>query len=895
MNPHEFQEQNSGLGRNIHGHFPLEVSGGGVVNIPDGFPDETCSRAADCGNGKRESGISEWTGVGQVESKTAKNDRFLGSRRKGSIQHRNVHGGGLFESSPLSNLGRPPVASILTRIGGGKAAMRGLAIILLLASLLMPVGVAAGEILRIDLSQPRPAVIKGHLGLGTTRNPDGRTIDADSRSLTLDGKPWTPVSGEFHFSRYPRTEWRDELLKMKAGGLDIVATYVFWIYHEERPGEWDWSGQRSLRDFVAICREVGLKVIVRLGPWSHGEVRNGGFPDWVQSRAPHKRRNRDPDFMALTGRLYARIAEQLAGQLWKDGGPVIGVQLDNECEDIPYLFALKRLARKHGFDVPFYTMTGWNGVAAPKRGLMPLFEAYADGYWTDDETKYKAQYFFSPSPIAGDIAAPGRFYKETMEQISRSLARFPYACCEMAGGMASAYDRRVAATPADCAAIATVKLGCGNNLPGYYMYHGGINPDGKYSILNEGSGVDDYYQLPVKDYDYMAPLGACGQVREHYHSLRMLHMFLKDWGADLALMPPFFPHNQPGHPNDTQTLRWCVRSNGSSGFLFFNNHLRFERMPPKEGVQFALNLKGGECLLPSAPITIPSGAYGMWPVHMDCAGVDLVYATAQPLCRLDDEAAHWFFFSAIDGIEPEFMIGGKEAPERIQNITPGKRIAFSRVAPDQSTVHFVVLPPDRARRLWKIPVAGRMRAVLSEGALLPDGDSRLRVETLGSASASVAVLPPVRSALWDGAKASAVQDGVFQSFMAPNPPLPVIDVGVEAIRPPREQALDKLPDPVREKSWESAGVWRLRLPADPSSQNRLLRIRYSGDVARVYAAGKLVTDQFYNGTPLDVALWRLPPGPWAGPEIHILPPARFVGASLMPRTRWTLDWEDGPQ
>ena len=691
----------------------------------------------------------------------------------------------------------------------------------------------------------------------------------------------------------PRAEWRDELLKMKAGGVDIVATYVFWIHHEERPGEWDWSGQRSLRDFVELCREVGLKVFVRLGPYSHGEVRNGGLPEWVQARNHRKRRNRDPGFMALTGQLYAQIAGQLAGQLWKDGGPVIGVQLDNECEDIPYLFALKRLARRYGIDVPFYTMTGWNGVAVPPKGLMPLFEAYADGYWTDDETKYKAQYFFSPSRIAGDIAAPGRFYRETMMQISRNLARFPYACCEMAGGMSSSVDRRIAATPADCAAIATVKLGCGNNMPGYYMYHGGINPDGKYSTLNEGSGADDYYQLPVKDYDYGAPVGACGQVREHYHLLRMQHLFLKDWGAGLALMSPYFPDKQPGHLNDTQTLRWCVRSKGSSGFLFFNNHLRFEKLPPKEGVQFKLRLKDGECLLPGSPITIPSGAYGMWPVHMDCSGVRLIYATAQPICKLDDGTAHWFFFSAIDGIEPEFMIGEKDSRECVRNITPGKEIAFSRIAPDGSPVHFVVLPPEQAHQLWKVPITGRLRAVLSEGALLPDGDSRTRVETLGDTSASIAVLPAVRSVVMDGIKALPVRDGVFQRFEPPVVPPRTVDIALEPIRPPWEIAPDQPPDPTREESWDSAGVWRLKIPAGVSLQDRLLRIRYTGNVARVYAGGKLITDHFFNGTPLDVALRRIPPDQWATLEIHILQPSQPVTATLIPRTQCVVDWEDG--
>ena len=71
--------------------------------------------------------------------------------------------------------------------------------------------------------------------------------------LTCDGKPILPVMGEFHFSRYPKEEWEQALLNMKRGGVEIVATYVFWIHHEEAKGEWNFEGNRSLRDFLACC------------------------------------------------------------------------------------------------------------------------------------------------------------------------------------------------------------------------------------------------------------------------------------------------------------------------------------------------------------------------------------------------------------------------------------------------------------------------------------------------------------------------------------------------------------------------------------------------------------------------------------------------------------------
>src|SRR4029077_1999109 len=131
-----------------------------------------------------------------------------------------------------------------------------------------PHATAAGP-LTVAVPAPAPPNAEG-FNMGQSRRPDGATLTFDSQSFLLDGKRWTPVMGEFHYARYPETEWRDELLKMKAGGIDIVATYVFWIYHEEVEGEFDWSGRRDLRHFVQLCGDLGLKVMVRCGPWCHG-------------------------------------------------------------------------------------------------------------------------------------------------------------------------------------------------------------------------------------------------------------------------------------------------------------------------------------------------------------------------------------------------------------------------------------------------------------------------------------------------------------------------------------------------------------------------------------------------------------------------------------------------
>src|SRR5580658_5806122 len=93
--------------------------------------------------------------------------------------------------------------------------------------------------------------------LGASLSPDGHIITANSSYLIRDGQPWFPVMGEFHYARFAPSQWRTELLKMKAGGIDIVSTYVFWIHHEEIQGQWDWSGRRDLRAFVTLAGQLG--------------------------------------------------------------------------------------------------------------------------------------------------------------------------------------------------------------------------------------------------------------------------------------------------------------------------------------------------------------------------------------------------------------------------------------------------------------------------------------------------------------------------------------------------------------------------------------------------------------------------------------------------------------
>ena len=175
--------------------------------------------------------------------------------------------------------------------------------------------------------KPKPPTGK-HLRMGGS-SPDGTVIAVNNRYLLKNNQPWLPIMGELHFSRYPRQYWEESLLKMKAAGISIIASYFFWIHHEEIEGKWNWSGDCAYREFVKLCAKHHLFVFPRIGPWAHGECRNGGFPDWLLKKCPEARTNQ-PLYLEYVEKFYRQIFYQIEGLLFKDGGPIIGIQLENE-------------------------------------------------------------------------------------------------------------------------------------------------------------------------------------------------------------------------------------------------------------------------------------------------------------------------------------------------------------------------------------------------------------------------------------------------------------------------------------------------------------------------------------------------------------------------------------
>jgi hypothetical protein len=647
--------------------------------------------------------------------------------------------------------------------------------------------------------------------LTTLAQDFGKPVTWDKHSLIIDGHRVCPVMGEVHYSRIPADEWPSEIRKMKDGGVTIIATYVFWNHIEEQEGIFRWDGQRSLRRFLELCKQEQIPVVLRLGPFCHGEVRNGGIPDWMFTKGC-RLREQNPTFMHHAEQLYRQIFTQVQGLQWKDGGPVIAAQFDNEYRGRgEYLMALKQTALNAGFDLPFYTRTGWPELRTPVPfgEMLPLYGDYADGFWDKEITEGAGNYYkaFNFKGFRSSTAIGTDLLGQQDAKINTGDEQYPYFTCELGGGMATAYHRRPYVYPEDAYSMALVKLGSGSNLLGYYMYHGGTNPEGVLNTLNEcqtspGTANND---LPLCTYDFQAPLGEFGQTYPQYYMLRPLHLFMRDWGEMLAPMEASFPAPQDLKRGEDTQLRWAVRSIDSkqasqssiadkrSGFIFINNYERFVQLSAKKNVELEA------CGVKLPRLTIPSGCMAIFPVNVD----GIRYATAQLVARRGDKT----YLMQIPGIPTTIsMANGK----LLKNVKPYGT---------------------------QKPVYGNLYLLTRQQAeVLELEDDALRTAQPATAPAEVKV-----SKLKEAGPLRTIKAGKARVAEAPS-----------------------------EQEWQQAAVYSLDLTAVVHRSEALLSIEYRGDCARLYADGKLVADNFQYGRPFLFGLWRLP-AECRELQLHILP------------------------
>ncbi len=338
----------------------------------------------------------------------------------------------------------------------------------------------------------------------TTQTTPAHSFEIRDGNFWADGKPIQIHSGEMHYARIPKPYWRQRLQMMKAMGLNAVATYVFWNYHETEPGVWDFkTGNRDVAEYIKIAQEEGLFVILRPGPYVCAEWDFGGYP-WFLAKVPGMViRTDNPQYLAATKAYFTALYGQVKHLLVSNGGPIVMVQGENEFgsyvaqrKDISledhkkYSAAVFQQLKDVGFNVPFFTSDGswlFEGGALP--GALPTANGENDVAKLKDVVN---KYHGNKGPYMVAEFYPG--------WLSHWAEPFPLVSTKRVVDQTKKY----------------LDAGVSFN---YYMVHGGTNFG-----FTSGANYDNKHDLQpdLTSYDYDAPISEAGWATEKYNALRDL-------------------------------------------------------------------------------------------------------------------------------------------------------------------------------------------------------------------------------------------------------------------------------------------------------------------------------------------------------------------------------------
>lgn len=698
---------------------------------------------------------------------------------------------------------------------------------------------------------------ENYLNMGQT-NPSGENIYLNNLYLTKDGKPFNPVMGEVHISRLPSEEWKDRILKMKAAGVNIVSSYLFWINHEFEEGKLDFTGENNISEFIRICRENDMYFCLRIGPWVNAEYRNGGFPDWIYTSGIKLRDNNEA-YLYYVRRWYKAIYDNVKDYLYKNSGNIIMIQFDNELTNRPeHIAKLKEIAEEIGLTAPIYTATGWNlvgGALLPEREVLPVFGGYAAKPWTlsIDKIPISAHYNFShirnSAEIGNDLIKPGNF------KVHINPENYPYAFCELGTGICVNKHRRPYVSSLDDYSMALTKLGSGCNLLGYYMFCGGINKMINRTPLCRSNWTDqDALVYPIFNNYFQAPISEHGDYKNSYRTIKLINLFVNDFGSELAQMQPYLQENLP-EDSDESALRYAMRAKDKSGYIFVNHHCHLLDLKPVYGVRFKVSDELPA--IPDNPINVTEDDAFFFPFGIQYDTLNIDYITAQPICK----TGKTYFFKKIKGVDPVYKFKNEEpftAPV-------GKDKGFKKIG-----ICFITLSDAEAEHLYKfgetvyignncdlICDSGEIKAAgFGPGEYFRYNEDGYVIEYTGN---DIILAEITASEVSDPDIDKTYQYELFENFN--------FDDGKKPVHCSVERKI---------KYYELS----------VTNCNGYVHISYSGDSAQLYYDGEMCDDNFYNGTE-----WVVPAKHFYGKKV-ILAIAEYTAdiyVDIKPASSLSLD------
>jgi len=409
-------------------------------------------------------------------------------------------------------------------------------------------------------------------------------------------------SGELHYFRIPKSMWEDRLQKCKQAFLNSIGSYVPWNWHEERPGKFNFKGDRNLEEWIKLACKSGLALIIKPGPHICAEWDSGGFPNWLISTGCQFR-SLDPIYLKYCRRYLKKINGIISRHQTTRGGNIYLYQVDNEFfseDEEGYLSTLEKITRKDGIKLPLIHNAGTFGIRG--REITDCLNFYPP-----------------PWQINGSV------YFDKLRRLLEKQPDAPRVTMELQGGMFSLFGLSFPTINGEIPPQWTdmlIKSVVAEGLNGlnFYMYHGGTNP-GNWRAYNV-----------TTTYDFSAAIREGGELSERYYVSRLLGGFFDSFGRDLLDAEPRKNHAT----SSSERIDVLARAGQKTAFLFPRNL-------GKHDVDFRISLPDP---LTNKMMTIPEkGCFHLKSLSMAIVPVnlplnrdaDLFYSTFQLFHRFEQK------------------------------------------------------------------------------------------------------------------------------------------------------------------------------------------------------------------------------------------------------------------
>ncbi|XP_068344902.1 beta-galactosidase-like [Pyrus communis] len=338
------------------------------------------------------------------------------------------------------------------------------------------------------------------------------SVGYDHKAIIINGQRRILISGSIHYPRSTPGMWPDLIQKAKAGGLDVIQTYVFWNGHEPSPGKYYFEDRYDLVKFIKLVQQAGLFVNLRIGPYVCAEWNFGGFPIWLKYVPGIAFRTDNEPFKAAMQKFTEKIVNMMkAEKLFQtQGGPIILSQIENEFGPVEWeIGAPGKAYTKWAAQMAVGLDTGVPWIMCKQEDAPDPVIDTCNGYYCEN---------FKPNKV----------YK-------------PKMWTEVWTGWYTEFGGAIPTRPAEDLAFSVARfIQSGGSFFNYYMYHGGTN-------FGRTAGGP----FMATSYDYDAPLDEYGLLQQpKWGHLRDLHKAIKSCEHALVAVDPSVTklgNNQEAH------------------------------------------------------------------------------------------------------------------------------------------------------------------------------------------------------------------------------------------------------------------------------------------------------------------------------------------------------------